>query len=358
MSTPPDDAGLGLFSGSDDGNGNDGDDRSRGSGHKRRGPRVVLITLLSVVVLALVAAGLYAYTIDRSVRSNINRADNLPPESPTAEGQSPRPKKATDDKSLNYVLMGSDARNPGSENGRSDTLMILHLDADRKGAYIISFPRDMYVDIPGHGKNKINAAYSFGGPQLAVQTLESMTGTRMDHVAMVNFEGFVNLTNTLGGVTIKNKHEFSSHGHHFPKGEITISGEEALWYVRERKKLPNGDLDRSANQRKVVQAVLAKGLSTATISNPMKFNAFVSGIAKDVTIDSELSDSEIRSTALSLRLKPSDIKQIQAPISGFDTVPGAGSIDVVDEAKMDELSKALKKDKLAGYVAKYPEDGE
>ena len=75
MSTPPDDAGLGLFSGSDDGN---GDDRSRGSSRKRRGPRVLLITLLSVVVLALVAAGLYAYTIDRSVRDNIRRAANLP----------------------------------------------------------------------------------------------------------------------------------------------------------------------------------------------------------------------------------------------------------------------------------------
>src|SRR5690606_7288693 len=144
-----------------------------------------------------IAAGLYAYSVDRSVRENIRRAANLPPETPTAEGQKPRPKKPSGDKSLNYVLMGSDSRNPESEKGRSDTLMILHLDADRKSAYIVSFPRDMYVDIPGHGKNKINAAYSFGGPQLAVQTLESLTGTRMDHVAIVNFEGFINLTNTL-----------------------------------------------------------------------------------------------------------------------------------------------------------------
>lgn len=213
----------------------------------------------------------------------------------------------------------------------------------------------MYVNIPGRGKNKINAAYSWGGPQLSVATLEQLTGARMDHVAQVNFEGFISLTETLGGVTVNNKHAFSSHGYTYPKGEITIKGEQALWFVRERHKLPNGDLDRSANQRKVVQAILAKGLSGGTISNPVKFNSFVSGIAQDVTVDNQLTDGEIRSLALSLRLSPGDIKQIQAPISGFDNVSGVGSVDVVDETKMAALGKALKNDKLAEYVSKYGE---
>jgi LCP family protein required for cell wall assembly len=354
-STPPEDEGIGLFSNEP---GEAQQPARRAKPKKKRGPKIVMGSILGILALVLIAGFVYAFSIDRTVSQNLNRADNLPPETPTGEGQSPRPKKEVDDKSINFVLMGSDARKPDSENGRSDTLMILHVDGDRKGASIISFPRDMYVEIPGHGKNKINAAYSFGGPQLSVQTLESLTGARMDHVAQVNFEGFINLTETLGGVTVKNKHEFSSHGYDYPKGEITIEGEEALWYVRERKSLPNGDLDRSANQRKVMQAILAKGLSADTISNPLKFNAFVGGIAKDITVDSSLTDSDIRKMALSLRLTPGDIDQIQAPISGFDTVSGAGSIDVVDEAKMKELSKALKKDKLASYVKKYPEDTE
>ncbi|SDS73756.1 LCP family protein [Microlunatus soli] len=354
MSTPTDDEGLGLVSsGGAAGPGNAGPRRRK----KRRWPLRLLITLLVVVVVAAAAGGLYALSIDRSVSQNIKRADNLPPDEPTAPGQSPRPKKDTDDKSLNFVLMGSDSRDPSKmqDNGRSDTLMIMHLDSDRKGAYIVSFPRDMYVDIPGKGKNKINAAYSFGGPQLAVATLEQLTGTRMDHVAQVNFEGFISLTETLGGVTVQNKHAFKSHGYSYPKGKITIQGEEALWFVRERHHLPNGDLDRSANQRKVVQAIMAKGLSSDTIRNPMKFNSFVSGVAKDVTVDNKLTNSDIRNTALSLRLSPSDIKQIQAPISGFDNVSGVGSIDVVDETKMKALGKALKNDKLADYVEKYGE---
>ena len=87
--------------------------------------------------------------------------------------------------------------------------MVVHLNQKHDQAYIISFPRDMYVTIPGHGKNKINAAYEIGGPALVVRTLESLTGSRMDHVAMIDFEGFVSLTEDLDGVTVNNRTAFS-----------------------------------------------------------------------------------------------------------------------------------------------------
>ena len=120
-----------------------------------------------------------------------------------------------------------------------------------------------------------------------VQTLESLLGTRMDHVVMVDFEGFIKLTESLGGVTVKNKNAFSSHGFDYPKGEITIAGEEALWFVRERKSLPNGDLDRAENQRMVIKAIVAKGLSPEIVANPTAFTGFISGVAEHVTVDSE-----------------------------------------------------------------------
>lgn len=86
--------------------------------------------------------------------------------------------------------MGSDSRDAANSGaGRSDTLIVLHLSGDRRHAYLISFPRDMYVPIPGRGKNKINAAFAFGGPQLAVRTLEGLLDTRMDHVALIDFDG-------------------------------------------------------------------------------------------------------------------------------------------------------------------------
>ena len=174
--------------------------------------------------------------------------------------------------------MGSDSRDASDAGaGRSDSLMVMHLAADRKDAYLISFPRDMYVDIPGYGKNKINAAYSFGGPQLAVATLEDLLHSRMDHVAIIDFDGFIGLTEELGGVTVMNEHASKSRGYTFPAGKITIKGDEALAFVRERYELPNGDLDRAERQRLVVKAILEKGLSPETIRNPAKFTGFVSG---------------------------------------------------------------------------------
>ena len=94
-----------------------------------------------------------------------------------------------------------------------------------------------------------------------MRTLEKLTGVRMDHVVVADFDGFIQLTTDLDGVTVTNKTAFSSHGYDYPKGEITISGEQALWFVRERKQLPRGDLDRAENQRNVIKAIVAKGLS-------------------------------------------------------------------------------------------------
>jgi LCP family protein required for cell wall assembly len=313
---------------------------------------------LSVVGLllvgALIAGVIYAVTIDRAFTDNLQHSDQLPPEVPTDSGD-PRPEKASGE-AVNYVLMGSDSRDVGNAgNGRSDVLMVMHLSADRKSAYMISFPRDMYVPIPGRGKNKINAAFAFGGPTLTVRTLESLLGTRMDHVALIDFEGFINLTEELGGVTVHNKHASVSGGYNFPVGKVTLQGQQALAYVRERKQLPRGDLDRAERQRVVLQAILAKGLAKETILNPAKFVSFARGVAQHVTVDDQLTEAELRKTALSLRLGPKDVHMLQAPISGFGTSPTKQSIDIVDKAKLAQLAKALRNDHMDSYLEKYPE---
>jgi LCP family protein required for cell wall assembly len=307
----------------------------------------------AVLLVAAIGAGLYyAATIDRSLTENLNRGVELP----TDESSARPPKEAQETGTLNYVLLGSDSRDPGNDgNGRSDTILVVHLNAKRNKAYIISFPRDMYVNVPGYGRNKINAAFAFGGAPLAVRTLESLTGVRMDHVALIDFEGFIRLTEDLHGVTVTNKTAFSSHGFHYPKGKITIAGEEALWFVRERKLLPGGDLDRAENQRNVIKAIVQKGLSVRVISDPATFINFLGNVAKYLTVDNDLSDEEIKRTAHSLRLTGKGIDLLQAPISGFATTRDGQSIDVVDTAKMAELSSAMKKDKLSEYVEKYPQ---
>lgn len=326
--------------------------------HRRR--RLLPAILVGVAVLLVAAMGVgafYAVSIDRSVTKNIQRADNLPAETPTASGEAPRPDVDTAaEGALNFVLLGSDSRDTAaSGNGRSDTIIVAHLNKERDKAYLISFPRDMYVNVPGYGKNKINAAFAFGGPALTVSTLEDLTGARMDSVVLVDFEGFVQLTEDLGGVTVSNDNAFSAHGFDYPKGEITVSGEEALWFVRERKSLPDGDLDRAANQRKVVQAIVSKGLSAEVVRDPAKFTGFLAGLAKHLVVDESLSDADIRSTAVSLRLDARDITSLQAPISGFSTTPDGQSVDVVDEAKMKALGAAIRTDQLERYLKTYPQ---
>jgi LCP family protein required for cell wall assembly len=315
----------------------------------RRWPAKVLLGVLALVLVVVGGVGAYAYRASQSATEHVHRSGKLMPTSrasatPAITGP------------LNLVLMGSDSRN--AENpakGRSDTLMLLHLAADRKSATIISFPRDMYVSIPGHAKNKINSAYSEGGPQLTIKTVEKLLDVKVAHAALVSFNGFVKLTNQLGGVTVDNKYAFSSHGFHYPKGKITISGKKALWFVRERHSLPNGDLDRAANQRKVVQAILTKGLSGDTIGNPEKFTAFLSGIADNITVDNGFTDADLRKLALSLRMNPSDIDQIQVPLSGYADVPGIGSVDVVDRPQLRKLARAVQQDALPAYIRRYPD---
>lgn len=315
----------------------------------------VLVVVAGVLVLALVGVGAYAWTIDRQITSNIQRGIELPAASPTPGAPSASTQQPRETGVLNYVLLGSDSRDvadPG--DGRSDSIMVVHLNAKRTKAYITSFPRDMWVDVPGYGRNKINAAFSLGGPALTVKTLEELTGARMDHVVLVDFEGFIALTTDLGGVTVENKTAFTSHGFRYPEGEVTIEGEKALWFVRERHSLPGGDLDRAANQRNVIKAVVAKGLSAGVISDPARFSAFVGNLARHLTVDNGLSDAEIRTTALSLRLDAKDIELLQAPLAGFSTV-GGQSIDVVDEAKMTALGKAMRDDTMGAYLERNPQ---
>lgn len=339
-------------------------DKGQPPGRAKRSRRVwlrVLAVAIALIAVTAAAAGIYAGSVSKSFTENVHREKLMPsypsesasPGDKTEESGGSKPRSTGKTAALNYVLMGSDSRDAANAGaGRSDSLMLMHLDADRKNAYLISFPRDMYVSIPGHGKNKINAAYAFGGPQLAVATLENLLHTRMDHVAIIDFDGFIGLTEELGGVTVVNEHASKSRGYTFPSGKITIRGDEALAFVRERYELPNGDLDRAERQRLVVKAILEKGLSPETISNPAKFTGFVSGVAKHLVVDDDLTDKEIRTTALSLRLSANDLHLLQAPISGFGTINGA-SIDVVDRYRMAQLSKALRTDTMADYLGRY-----
>lgn len=323
--------------------------KGRAPRRRRSGWRIVLTAVGVVVALVVSVTGFYVWRLWNTA-SDVQRTTSL---LPTTDDPERPPVTAAAPGSLNYVLMGSDSRGEG-DRGRSDVLMLAHVPPARDKVFIVSFPRDMWVTIPGRGQAKINAAYAYGGDALASRTLESLVGVRMDHAAKIDFEGFVGLTTQLGGVTVTNKVASSARGYTWPKGTITIQGEEALAYVRQRYDMPNGDLDRAERQRAVVRGILQRMLSTDVLANPVAFNAVAGQFGKFVTVDAGLTNDVIFATATSLRLgSGSDIVQLQAPISGFGRSADGQSIDVVNEAQLAEMAAAIQGGTMAAYAEKY-----
>jgi LCP family protein required for cell wall assembly len=298
----------------------------------RRVPTAVIAAVL-VLVLAFAGLLIYAAVINHAVGSNLVQSEKLPP---------PGQARPAGSGAVNYVIVGSDKKGTESGAGRSDALMVLHLNADRQGASLISFPADMKVPIPGHGTNKINSAYALGGGPLVVTTLEDLLGVRMSHVAVIDLPGFVELTDQLGGVTVDNPTASKVGGYDFPKGRIDLRGDKALAYVSQLDNLQGGDSSRTARQRLVMRAMVGKVASKDMLLNPAKFTKFMESAAKQVSVDRDLSTSQLGETGRSLGFDPGHLLSIQAP--GKDAV----------SAQLGELKTALKNDTVAAYAARYP----
>ncbi|MBB1515357.1 LCP family protein [Tessaracoccus sp. MC1679] len=323
---------------------------------RRRGPMfALLMACIGVLVLALGVAGYYAVR-GLSALDSIDRDQQLTPQDYEGRPEAATPAPAASGEAqtaapLNFVLMASDSRGD-IEEGRSDSLMIAHVTGDRQAVYLVSFPRDMWVDIPGHGKGKINWAYSFGGPQLTVRTLEQLTGVRMDHTVLIDFEGFIQLVDSVGGINVYNPWATEQNpGTRFEEGEIHLDGERALIYVRERYPLPNGDLDRAYRQRTVVKAIIREIMTPATLANPVTFSNVVGQMADTMTVDDGMTNQFVTDLALSMRLTGTgSIGMLQAPVSGTGMV-GSQSVVVVDDDGLAELSRALAEDTMDEYHA-------
>jgi LCP family protein required for cell wall assembly len=167
-------------------------------------------------------------------------------------------------KSLNVLLLGVDSRE--GDAGRSDTMILLSLNPQTDSMLMFSIPRDTYVNIPGHGLDKINHAYAFGDVDLSVQTVEEAFDLPIHYYARVNMEGFQQGIDAIGGVTVTNSMAFSQGGSNFPEGQIRLNGSEALDYIRMRQNDPRGDLGRNERQREVVQGALKEGASFSNIT--------------------------------------------------------------------------------------------
>ena len=319
-----------------------------------RDHKVLVAALVLLVVPVLAVAGFAAY-LNHLVTTNVQHG-NLMPNIPIATAgpdgtvtQAPGAPAVQTGRGQNYLLLGSDA-GAGREGGRSDVIILVHVPEDHAKVQLIHFPRDLYVAIPGHGKDKINAAFAFGGAPLLVQTMQDLIGVRIDHVAMIGFEGFKQMTDAVGGVDVNVEEPSNESGYVFTKGKMHLNGDQALAFVRERHQLSEGDISRGRRQQAFLKALMLKGLSSDTLTNPAQLSRFIQAATANLVVDQSLDVGQLRTEAFGLKdLRGDDIRFITAPFTGFATTAAGASIDVVDEAKMKALGKAIATDQLDGY---------
>jgi len=322
-------------------------DLHRRQREKRRNRRV-LVAALVLLLVPVLAVGGYLVWLNQIVSSNIKQ-EQLLPDVPGPTNDAGEAIEQPAGNGTNYLLLGSDA-GPGRVGGRSDVMVLVHVPEDKHNVTLIHFPRDLYVSIPDHGKNKLNAAFAFGGSPLLVQTMQNLLGVEVDHVAMVDFEGFKRMTDAVGGVDVKVEEASTGNGVTFNEGTMHMDGETALIFVRQRKQLSEGDISRGRRQQAFIKALMLKTLSAETLTNPIRLKDFIDAATSNLIVDQDLDVGTMRSEAFAMKgLRGRDVRFITAPFTGFGTSPEGASIDIVDEAGMDALGEAIRTDTVDDY---------
>jgi len=310
---------------------------------KRDKVKVAFLILLTLVVVAAVVVGLFAWNL----WSSFDKATKLDDAFPGGA----RP--AAVEGAQTVLLLGSDARGTGEGDdvsGRSDAIMVVHIPADHETISVMSIMRDNWVEIPGHGEAKINAAMAIGGLPLVVETVEQFIDTRIDHVAIIDFESFSGLTDALGGVTVNNPKEFTAvSGEHFDEGKITLQGDDALAFVRERKAFATGDYQRAANQQRFMKGLLSEVLSPDVLLNPSRISGLVSEVSPFLSVDSGVDAGYLLSTIWNARdVRAGDVHFFTSPTLGTGW-RGGQSVVLPDWDEIDVVREAFQDGTLADY---------
>ena len=312
---------------------------SSGRGRRWLRPRRILAIIALVVVVVLVLSGV-GYFYLNSKLTRVNALVDYANRPAASAGQ-------------NWLITGSDSRQGlsrkqerqlatgvGIGGHRSDTVLLLHIPSSGP-AVLVSLPRDSYVNIPGFGMNKLNAAYAFGGPKLLAKTVQDATGLRVDHYMGIGFGGLVNVVDAVGGVRmcIPQNLDDPASGLHLKKGCQTLTGAEALGFVRTRHLFATQDLQREQNQRVFIKALLTKMTSVGTLANPFRAFSAANGAAGSLTVDKGTQLYQLMQVAFALRHPETSTVPI-----GSQPQLAVGDVVIWDHTKATRLFDAMKND--------------
>ena len=318
------------------------------AGRKARQQRAMLAIFGAFSALVLMAAG-GAWVLTSYVSSSIGRVN---------AGTSGTPASGP----LNILVAGVDIRSgltPHQQaelhvghavSHNSDTLMVAHIPADHRYVKVVSLPRDSWVKIPGHGMDKINAAYGIGGPRLMVQTVQQATGLKINDYIEVNFLGFVKVIAALGGVNIclPYKVDDAYSGLHLSAGRHHVDGVTALKFARDRHSFAQSDLARIGNQQQLLASLLSKAVTSGTLANPVRLTRFLSAMSAAVRVDDGFSVTALASQMRGIR--PGAVTFTTVPLATTNYVTRSGRAAVLwNKPRADALFAALKRDQAPGW---------
>ncbi|EYR65128.1 transcriptional regulator [Actinotalea ferrariae CF5-4] len=335
----------------------------------RRGFKVTLIALASVVVIGVVGVAVLLGSLDRNVERLGDPFAALPtrpaPLTPTPQSASGDGNQAPNQEPLTMLVLGSDSRisagDPSQwERGaqRTDVMMLVHLPADGQSGYVMSLPRDSWVDIPGYGEAKLNAAFSYGGPTLLIQTVEQLTGLPIDHFTVTDFESFKRITDVLGGVTMNLTQPMKDANGDvvLPEGTHLLDGEEALQYVRERYNLPRGDVDRVQRQQAWIRALVRRTQDGGVLNDPSSWYPLLDAVTESIAVDEGLTRQRMVDLLTRVRsIGDANLRFFTVPLEGLGTSADGQSIVLLDRPRFDALMQSVRDGTVAQYLEQNPD---
>jgi polyisoprenyl-teichoic acid--peptidoglycan teichoic acid transferase len=312
--------------------------------------RIAVIAGIVLGVGASVAIGYAAF-----VAAQFDASTNIVPQPFVDETLRPTP---AENDSRTFLVMGTDTRGSlgddlNARGSRSDTILVVRVAADRQNIHVISIPRDSWVPIRGFGNGKINWALSYGGVKLAVDTIENLLDTRIDHTILIDFNGVRKISSLVGGVPVDNPVAFDVRGdtlEHFDKGRIVIEGERALMFVRERHAFAEGDVSRIANQQLFIKGFLNRLVSLDVIANPPRLTELFQSIGESLLVDKGFNSGFILGLGAELvGFSTDQITFLTLPFTSAEML-GTQFVVNVDMEQVRKIRKHLRSDSLSDYI--------